>query len=99
MSQRVRTVGEEEFKRLRRTGFSSLFVLAALLGASRLEAGAQAATRDIRTHDPSTIIRDGDMYWVFHTGRGCKSEFSTDLKNWKEGPLVFPQPLAWWKEA
>lgn len=80
-------------------GFSLLVVLAALSRAGRLEAGAPGATRDIRTHDPSTIVRDGGTYWVFHTGRGCKSEFSTDLKNWKEGPLVFPQPLAWWKDA
>ena len=64
-----------------------------------LTTAASAATNEIRTHDPSTVVRDGDTYWVFHTGRGCKSEFSPDLKNWSVGPPVFPQPLAWWTDA
>lgn len=59
---------------------------------------ASAATGDdIRTHDPSAIVRDGNRYWVFHTGPGCRTEFSTDLKTWQRGEPVFPKPLSWWQ--
>jgi arabinan endo-1,5-alpha-L-arabinosidase len=37
-------------------------------------------------HDPSTIVKDGDKYWVFATGRGVYSMYSTDLVNWTPGP-------------
>lgn len=72
--------------------------LAAIIAIAPLLAMADG-TKDIRTHDPSTIIRDGDRYWVFHTGPGCKTEFSTDLKTWHVGAPVFPQPLSWWKKS
>lgn len=52
-----------------------------------------------RTHDPSTIMRDGNRYWVFHTGRGGPSKFSTDLRHWTMGPKIFAEPPAWWREA
>lgn len=42
-------------------------------------------------HDPSTIIKDGNRYWVFATGEGIYSMSSTDLVNWTPGPQpVFP---------
>lgn len=40
----------------------------------------------IAVHDPSSIIKEGDTYWVFSTGRGITVNFTTDLKNWNERP-------------
>lgn len=53
---------------------------------------------DTGAHDPSTIVREGDSYWMFHTGHGGPSKFSSDLKSWHSGLPVFPQAPTWWKE-
>lgn len=37
-------------------------------------------------HDPSTIIKDGNKYWIFTTGAGIYGMYSTDLVNWQSGP-------------
>ncbi|MBD2724645.1 family 43 glycosylhydrolase [Hymenobacter armeniacus] len=37
-------------------------------------------------HDPSTIVKQGNTYWVFATGQGIYSLYSTDLVNWTPGP-------------
>ncbi|HEX4646948.1 MAG TPA: hypothetical protein VH598_15200, partial [Verrucomicrobiae bacterium] len=47
---------------------------------------AQLGSRGIRIHDPSTIVKCGDEYWVFYTGRGVPSYHSKDLVNWQPGP-------------
>ncbi len=45
---------------------------------------------DIWAHDPSSIIKDGNKYWVFTTGDGINAFYSTDLLNWKHSSkLVF----------
>lgn len=45
---------------------------------------------DVAAHDPSSIIKDGDKYWMFSTGDGINAIYSTDLFNWKNGNnLVF----------
>lgn len=40
-------------------------------------------------HDPSSIVKDGDTYWVFSTGDGIYSMYSKDLITWKSGPTPF----------
>ena len=73
--------------------------------AATARSPADAATlralgsRDIRTHDPSTLIACDGEYWVFHTGRGIPSWRSKDLVTWQEGPRVFEQAPAWVAEA
>lgn len=37
-------------------------------------------------HDPSTIIKEGNKYWVFTTGTDIYAMYSTDLVNWQSGP-------------
>ncbi len=59
---------------------------------ARLE---QLGSRDIWVHDPSTIVKCKDTYWIFFTGRGTPSYSSTDLRNWKRGPSVIDEPPAW----
>jgi arabinan endo-1,5-alpha-L-arabinosidase len=50
-------------------------------------------------HDPSTIIKDGSKYWVFTTGDGLGTRFSSDLVNWELGPNVFNSPPDWTSRA
>lgn len=50
-------------------------------------------------HDPSTIVKWRDKFWVFVTGRGVPSRWSTNLVHWQAGPRVFDELPAWAKEA
>jgi len=36
----------------------------------------------INSHDPATLIKDGNVYWHFTTGDGIWSSVSTNLINW-----------------
>jgi arabinan endo-1,5-alpha-L-arabinosidase len=66
------------------------------------EAGADlqpAATRLVRAHDPSTIVKCKDEYWVFCTGRGLPSYRSKDLRTWEPGPHVISNAPPWAAEA
>jgi arabinan endo-1,5-alpha-L-arabinosidase len=58
-----------------------------------------AATRLVRAHDPSTIVKCNDEYWVFCTGRGIPSYHSKDLRAWEVGPNVITNTLPWIAEA
>ncbi|SFQ24428.1 family 43 glycosylhydrolase [Hymenobacter arizonensis] len=49
-------------------------------------APAFALQGNLGAHDPSTIVKDGNKYWVFTTGQGIPSKYSTDLVNWTAGP-------------
>jgi len=55
----------------------------------------QLGNRGIRAHDPSTIVKCGDEYWTFITGRGIPSWHSKDLVNWERGPAVWAAEPAW----
>jgi arabinan endo-1,5-alpha-L-arabinosidase len=49
----------------------------------------------IRVHDPSTIVKHKDEYWIFATGWGVASLRSKDLIDWKPGPAIFDAPPKW----
>lgn len=49
-------------------------------------APAFALRGTIGAHDPSSIVKDGNKYWVFTTGTGIPSLYSTDLLNWTAAP-------------
>jgi arabinan endo-1,5-alpha-L-arabinosidase len=52
--------------------------------------GAAAAQPAMpRLHDPSTIVRDGGMYYVYSTGRGIPFFASPDLRSWAQRGSVF----------
>jgi arabinan endo-1,5-alpha-L-arabinosidase len=51
--------------------------------------------RDVNLHDPSTIVKCKDEYWLFATGVGVSSWRSKDLLQWERGPRVFSTPPAW----
>ncbi len=43
----------------------------------------------VLTHDPSSIIKCKDAYWMFGTGEGVQALYSTNLVTWKTGPSPF----------
>jgi len=49
----------------------------------------------IRAHDPSTIMKCGEEFWGFSTGRGIRSFHSHDLLTWEPGPAVFDVAPDW----
>ncbi|TGE29170.1 family 43 glycosylhydrolase [Hymenobacter metallicola] len=49
-------------------------------------APAWAIRGAVGAHDPSNIIKDGNKYWVFTTGVGIPSLYSTDMLNWTAAP-------------
>ena len=54
-----------------------------------------SGSRLVHVHDPSTIIRCGNDYWIFYTGAGIPSYHSRDLVSWQAGQPVFPHAPAW----
>ncbi len=75
------------------------FIIAAtlLLGCSELF--AQSSGYNLRgylwAHDPSTIIRCKDRFYIFSTGQGIISKSSSDKIFWSVGPQVFASPPSW----
>lgn len=76
-----------------------LLAIAAPFGLPAADAEPANVRRDLRVHDPSTIVRCGSEYWFFSTGPGIKSHHSKDLKQWTPGPRVFDQPPGWTGET
>jgi len=64
----------------RRTTF--FFLLLSYLAIQHVYAlqGANGA------HDPSTIVKSGNTYWIFTTGDGVYGMYSTDLISWTPAP-------------
>ncbi|MBM7540689.1 glycoside hydrolase family 43 protein [Amphibacillus cookii] len=80
-----------------------LFVLIFFsLGGASVSAAFWEMDEHPMIHDPS-MIREGDTWWVFGTGEvnrnGIRVIYSHDEgRNWNEAPVVFPQPLSWWRQ-
>jgi hypothetical protein len=73
----------------------------AALGGFVLAARAQMPVLgDSWAHDPSTMIKDGNRYYVFRTSAGILGKYSTDLRNWTaSGPVAPTGPPAWASNA
>ena len=56
---------------------------------------AETASRGVTARDPSTIVKEGNTYWCFYTGKGTPSLHSKDLVTWKPGPRVFGKAPEW----
>jgi arabinan endo-1,5-alpha-L-arabinosidase len=59
----------------------------------------RVGSRDVRVHDPSTVVKCGDQYWTFYTGRGVPSYHSTNMVRWEAGPRVFQNAPTWSADA
>ena len=55
----------------------------------------ETVNRGVRAHDPSTLIKCNDEYWVFCTGPGVRSYRSPDMRQWEPGPRVFEEVPEW----
>lgn len=51
---------------------------------------------DLRVHDP-VMIKQGDTYYIFSTGKGIPIKTSKDKITWKNSGTVFTNPLPWFK--
>lgn len=72
----------------------------AAMCAAVLACAAPAAGQfvDIRIHDPA-MIKAGDVYYLFGTGRGIDVWSSTDLRTWERQPRVFEEAPEWASEV
>jgi len=69
-------------------------------GVISLNSSAQQSSNqlkgDIRVHDP-VMIKEGDTYYIFHTGKGIPIKTSMDRINWTKAGSVFnPADLPVW---
>ncbi len=64
--------------------------------ASR-EISRKMGMRNINVHDPSTIVKSGDEYYLYATG--MPMFHSKDLFTWERGPSPVTGPLSWTAEA
>lgn len=53
-----------------------------------------AQSSDIRVHDP-VVIKEGDTYHLYCTGRGIGHFVSKDMENWERAAPVFPEKPSW----
>lgn len=74
-----------------------LFALAASL---TIYASALAISTDARVHDP-VMIKEGDTYYVLHTGNGVSIKTSKDMIHWKNASPIFGKEElpAWHRSA
>lgn len=101
--------------RISRPGFTALVLVALVdftamaqqrrfdppppLLAEEVARQSQLGSRGVRVHDPSTIVKCKDEYWIFYTGRDVRSYHSKDLVKWEAGPVVFSNSPPWVAEA
>lgn len=63
-------------------------------------AAASAPMRGfLDAHDPSTLIQCKNRYYLFYTGQGILSKWSSDKIFWSAGPPVFTTAPAWTTSA
>ena len=76
--------------------FCALFFVAALTVAyAETKFTPLPLTGQTFIHDPSTIIKEGDRFYVFGTGPNIRTKSSPDLVHWENGDSFFHAPPAW----
>ncbi|MBT9394830.1 family 43 glycosylhydrolase [Hymenobacter sp. NST-14] len=65
--------------------FRALRLLTLLAGLLSAVPAAFALQGNDNCHDPSSIVKDGNRYWVFTTGIGIYGMYSDDLVTWQSG--------------
>src|SRR5262245_11098621 len=81
-----------------RHNIGSLLLFIALLGQASIASGQMPIYGDYFAHDPGTMIKEGNRYYVFYTGFAIPYKWSTDLRNWtwNSSQRVFPSgPPSW----
>jgi arabinan endo-1,5-alpha-L-arabinosidase len=77
--------------RVLRFWFSEMIIAVLIVGA----APAQTLTGDLFVHDPSTILKEKDRYFLFSTGVGIATKLSSNHLHWTRGPSVFDLRPNW----
>ncbi|HEX4342878.1 MAG TPA: arabinan endo-1,5-alpha-L-arabinosidase, partial [Verrucomicrobiae bacterium] len=49
----------------------------------------EALVGNLSIHDPSTMIKEGNRYYIFYTGQDIGMKWSSNRVNWTQGPNVF----------
>jgi len=77
------------------------FILFTALAANCAETKFEPLPLEGQTfiHDPSTIVKDSNQFYIFGTGPGIRSKSSPDLIRWTNGVSVFSAPPAWTTQA
>ena len=70
-----------------------LALLILVLGLWLASVPAHALQGATGIHDPSTIVKSGNTYWVFGTGDGIACKYSTDLINWTDAKSVYTKTM------
>jgi arabinan endo-1,5-alpha-L-arabinosidase len=70
-----------------------LALLTLLLGLWLASVPTYALQGALGIHDPSTIVKSGNTYWVFGTGDGIACKYSTDLINWTDAKSVYTKTV------
>jgi arabinan endo-1,5-alpha-L-arabinosidase len=80
--------------------FTALW-LGVLLQSSHAEAppAPELLQGQLQIHDPSNILKQGDKYHLFATGRGIMTKSSPDLIHWTNGAPVFTALPEWTTNA
>jgi arabinan endo-1,5-alpha-L-arabinosidase len=76
-----------------------LVLLAAGVRAAAVESIPDVLSGQTFVHDPSTIVKSGEQFFVFATGPGIRVKSSPDLIHWNNEPPVFREPPAWTKNV
>lgn len=76
-----------------------VFVLSASLSSLFAQPAAPSLRGYISAHDPSTMIKCKNRYYVFSTGQGILSKSSADKVFWTPGPSVFTNVPSWTTNA
>jgi arabinan endo-1,5-alpha-L-arabinosidase len=81
------------------SGYKKSFIITAfILLTSLTYVPVSAQTEKIPAHDP-VMIKQGDTYYLFCTGRGISVWSSADMVSWKKEKPVFDVAPAWAVEA
>ncbi|HZL10684.1 MAG TPA: family 43 glycosylhydrolase [Prolixibacteraceae bacterium] len=54
---------------------------------------AFALQGSVGAHDPSSIVKDGNTYWIFTTADGIGAKYSTDLVKWTDGKSPYTKTI------
>lgn len=79
--------------------FVSVMLGLHLLGSASVLAQPYQLRGHLGAHDPSTVVKCKDRYYLFATGQGITSRSSADKVFWTAGPRVFTSPPAWTTNA
>ena len=98
MKVRIQTMRDNKTKMIKNSGIK-VIKISAVLSMTLLFMIQNAKAVDLYgnlfTHDPSTIIKEGDTYWQFYTAPGIGVKKSNDLITWTSGSNRVFNPINW----